>query len=309
MTRLGGVVRRAAGGAYEVELQSGEVVAAVLRGRLKLVERTGDNVVTGDRVQIERQPDGGCTIEAVEERESQLARRAPGKGARRAKVIVANVDAVVIVFAAARPEPNLRLVDRFLVLAESNELPATLVVNKIDLTGEVAARERFALYERAGYPVLYTSVKQSIGTDALHEALCGRTSVLTGPSGVGKSTLLNTVQPGLRLRVAEVSEAVGKGRHTTVAAELIPLSCGGYVADTPGLRELGLWGVPAEQLDYFFPEFGEYLGACRFGNSCTHLHEPGCTVRAALEEGRIPTSRYESYALLRRGDAEDSRAM
>ena len=274
---------------------------------MKREERTGDRVVAGDRVEVERQPDGGHTIETVQQRESQLARRAPGQGARRAKVIVANVDQVVAVFAAARPEPKLRLVDRFLVLAESNDLVAALVVNKTDLTGLEAARTQFGEYERIGYPVHYTSVKDNVGVDELRERLCGRTSVLTGPSGVGKSSLLNAIEPGLKLRVAEVSEAAGKGQHTTVTAELIPLACGGYVGDTPGLRELGLWDVPLEQLDNFFPEFGDFLGDCRFGNSCSHTHEPDCTVRAAVAEGRISASRYESYALLRRGDSEDMR--
>lgn len=294
-----GTVRKAAGGVYEVELDEGGVVAATLRGRLKMEQRTGDRVVAGDRVQVARHGDGSATIEAVEERRSELARRAPGKGARRAKVIVANVDRVVIVFAAAQPEPRLRMLDRFLVLAEANDLPATIVVNKVDLVGLEEARRRFAMYEAAGYPVLYTSTVDGTGIDALRECLCGETSVLTGPSGVGKSSLLNAIEPGLRLRTAEISRAVGKGRHTTVTAELIPLRCGGYVADTPGLRELGLWGIDREALDTYFPEFRPYLGQCRFGHGCSHIHEPDCAVREAVEAGEIPAERYESYRTLR----------
>lgn len=294
-----GTVRKAAGGVYEVELDEGGVVAATLRGRLKLEQRTGDRVVAGDRVQVARHADGSATIEAVEERRSELARRAPGKGARRAKVIVANVDRVVIVVAAAQPEPRLRMLDRFLVLAEANDLPATIVVNKVDLVGPDEARRRFAIYEAAGYPVIYTSTVDGTGIDVLRERLCGETSVLTGPSGVGKSSLLNAVEPGLGLRTAEISAAVGKGRHTTVTAELIPLRCGGYVADTPGLRELGLWGVDREKLDAYFPEFRPYLGECRFGHGCSHIHEPGCAVREAVEAGEIPAERYESYRTLR----------
>lgn len=297
--RYWGTVRKAAGGVYEVELETGEVVEAVLRGRLKLEERTGDRVVAGDRVEVARHGDGSATIEAVAPRKSELARRAPGHGARRAKVIVANVDQVVIVFAAAHPEPRLRMLDRFLVLAEANRLEPVVVVNKVDLVGLEAARARFGLYERAGYTLLWTSVVEGLGLEALRERLCGRTSVLTGPSGVGKSSLLNAIEPGLRLRTGEVSEVVGKGRHTTVTAELIPLGCGGYVADTPGLREVGLWGVPAEELDLYFPEFEPYLGSCRFGGSCTHVHEPGCAVKEAVEAGEIPAERYESYRLLR----------
>jgi ribosome biogenesis GTPase len=199
--------------------------------------------VVGDRVVVERSdagPSEAWTIEQVHDRQSELARKAPGK-APRAKVIVANVDQVVVVFAAARPEPHLRMLDRFLVLCEANGLDALIVANKVDLVGPEAARERFGIYERIGYPVLYTSPKQDVGLDELQGRICGKMSALTGPSGVGKSSLLNAVQPGLALRVASVSDAVQKGRHTTVTAQLVPLECGGYVADTPGLRELGRW--------------------------------------------------------------------
>jgi len=299
-----GIVRRAAGGVYEVELEGGEVVNAVLRGRLKLEQRTGDRVVVGDRVEVERHGDGSITIESVRPRASELARRAPGHGGRRAKVIVANVDQLVVVFAAAQPEPRLRMLDRFLVLAEANELPAVIVVNKVDLVGEAEARARFADYEAAGYRVLCTSTVDGRGLEELREVLCGRTSALTGPSGVGKSSLLNALEPGLGLRTAEISAAVMKGRHTTVTAVLIPLRCGGYVADTPGLREVGLWGVPLEELDLCFPEFRPYLEECRFGGSCTHVHEPGCAVRAAVEAGELSAARYESYRALRMEEEE-----
>jgi ribosome biogenesis GTPase len=232
-----------------------------------------------------------------------LVRKAPGK-APRAKAIVANVDQVLIVFAAARPEPHLRMLDRFLVLCESSDLEPLIVVNKVDLVGEAAARDTFGVYQRIGYPVLYTSTKQDLGVRELTERICDRISALTGPSGVGKSSLLNAVQPGLALRVASVSDAVQKGRHTTVTAQLVPLQCGGYVADTPGLRELGLWGIEEEELDLLFPEFRPFLGACRYGNSCTHTHEPGCAVGAAVEAGEVPASRFESYRRMREGEDE-----
>lgn len=290
-----GIVLRAGGGTYLVWLETGERVEATLRGRLKLEQRTGERVAAGDRVAVRLRGDAGITIEEVQERESELARRAPGGGTRRAKVIVANVEQVVIVLAAARPEPRPRLLDRFLVLAEANHLPAVVVVNKADLVphGEVASR--FAAYSAAGYPVLACSAEDGTGLDALRERLCGHASVLTGPSGVGKSTLLNRIEPGLSLRTAAVSDAVNKGRHTTVAAELVPLECGGWVADTPGLRELGLWGVPSEDLDQCFPELDPYLGRCRFGSSCSHTHEPECAVRDAVEAGEVDAERYRSY--------------
>ena len=297
--RPAGTVLRAGGGTYEVSLDNGPTVEASLRGRLKLEARTGDRVVAGDRVRIERHDDGAHTIEFVEPRRSQLARRAPGKHAARASVIVANVDQVVIVFAAAHPEPHFRMLDRFLVLAESNDLPALIVLNKTDLVTPEWLEAMSAPYRAAEYTVLATSVVDERGLDDLREQLCDRESVLTGPSGVGKSSLLNATEPGLGLRIGEVSEAVRKGRHTTVTAQLVPLGCGGFVVDTPGLRELGLWGVDDDALPALFPEFRALADQCHFGSDCSHVHEPRCGVRKAVEQGAISRKRYESYVAMR----------
>jgi ribosome biogenesis GTPase / thiamine phosphate phosphatase len=301
-----GTVLRAQGGVYEIETPDG-VLEARLRGRLKRDERSGDRVVVGDAVELERDhagEQGVWNIRHVQERRTALIRKAPGK-APRPKVIVANVDQVLVVFAAARPDPHVRMLDRFLVVAGSSELDAVVVVNKVDLVGEEAARAVFAPYERAGYPVIYTSVKAGVGVEALRDAIVGRVSVLAGPSGVGKSSLLNAVQPGLGLRIGAVSEAVNKGQHTTVNAQLIPLDGGGYVADTPGLREIGLWEVDADQVQFYFPEFDRYLGTCRYTGSCTHVHEPGCAVRAAADAGEIDAGRYDSYRRLVLGEDDD----
>jgi ribosome biogenesis GTPase / thiamine phosphate phosphatase len=298
-----GTVLRAQGGVYEIETPQG-VLEARLRGRLKRDERSGERVVVGDAVELERDhagEQGVWNIRHVQERRTTLVRKAPGK-APRPKVIVANVDQVLVVFAAARPDPHLRMLDRFLVVAGSSELDAVVVVNKVDLVAEEAARAAFAPYERAGYPVIYTSVKAGVGVETLRDAIVGRVSVLAGPSGVGKSSLLNAVQPGLGLRIGAVSEAVNKGQHTTVNAQLIPLEGGGYVADTPGLREIGLWEVDADQVQFYFPEFDRYLGTCRYTGSCTHVHEPGCAVRAAADEGEIDAGRYDSYRRLVLGE-------
>lgn len=305
MSILTGTVLLAQGGVYEIETPEGTVEAS-LRGRLKREERTGDKVVVGDVVDLGRGSGSGgeaWTIERVHDRRSVLARRAPGK-APRAKVIVANVDQVLIVFAAARPDPHLRMLDRFLVIAEAAELRPLIVVNKTDLEGEAAARALFAPYEQAGYRVIYTAAKQNVGVDALRDAICGQVSALAGPSGVGKSSLLNVVQPGLGLRVSAVSEAVNKGRHTTVSAQLIPLECGGYVADTPGLREVGLWEIDRDQLHFYFPEFAPLIDHCRF-SSCTHIHEPGCAVQAAAQSGELNAGRYDSYRRMMLGEDED----
>jgi ribosome biogenesis GTPase len=302
---LSGTVLQGLGGVYEVQTPEG-VVEAVLRGRIKRDERTGAKVVVGDRVDVDEERAGEETVWAivkVHDRTTVLARRAPGK-APRPKAIVANVDQVLIVFAAAQPDPHLRMLDRFLVIAADSDIAPLIIVNKTDRSGMDAARAIFRPYERAGYPILYTSAKQNLGVDAVREALCGRLSALMGPSGVGKSSLLNEVQPGLGLRVAAISEAVNKGRHTTVTAQLIPLECGGWVADTPGLRELGLWEVQRDQLQFYFPEFEPLLGGCRYP-TCTHTHEPGCAVHAAAESGEIDFGRYDSYRRMFLGEDEE----
>lgn len=301
-----GIVLRAHGGIYEVETAEG-IVEAVLRGRVKREDRVGEKVVVGDRVGVRRSEVSGrdaWTIEEVEERRSELVRKAPGR-APRAKVIVANLDQVVIVFSVTRPDPHLRMLDRFLVLCESSDLEAVIVANKVDLLPESEVRQLFGGYERIGYPVIYTSIKKEVGVDELRALLRDRISALTGPSGVGKSSLLNAVQPDLALRVASVSDSVQKGRHTTVTAQLIPLDEGGYVADTPGLRELGLWGLDREQLHFYFREFEPFLGACRYSGSCTHTHEPGCAVQGAVAAGGISAERYDSYRRILEGDDEE----
>ena len=256
-------------------------------------------LTVGDEVVIERETtaEGGWAISEILPRRSQLARRMPGAG-RGERIVAANVDQVVVVFAAANPEPHVRMLDRFLVIAEGNGLDARVVINKIELVNRTETEARFDDYTRAGYAVHFTSVKERVGLDDLHTALAGRTSVLSGPSGVGKSSLMNSMYPGLNLRVGEISESVNKGRHTTVGAIAHPLPDGGYVVDTPGLREVGMWGMPSEHLDACFPELRPYLGTCRF-NDCTHSTEPGCAVREAVERGDVSRARYESFAKLR----------
>jgi len=304
MTTVSGLVRRARSGFYTVETVEGDLVEARLRGRMKKERQASDLAVIGDRVLVERLPDGTGAIAAVEPRERRFSRRQPGpRGTWREDVMVANPDLVALVFACDRPPPNPRLIDRFLVVAEYNEVPALIVANKVDLVGRDAARETFGPYERIGYDVVYASARESIGIAELARRLDGRLSIVTGPSGVGKSTLLNALQPGLHLATAEVSEALHKGRHTTTHAELLPLDgpAGGYVADTPGIRELGLWQIPHGELAWCFPEFRDHLGACAF-NDCTHLHEPRCGLRAAVGERAVSEERYDSYRRMLTGD-------
>lgn len=298
---LTGDVLSGTGGLWHVRTKDGEVREASLRGRLK--KATEMKIAVGDEVAVEQDAASGAwTISAIHPRRSKLARREPGSG-HGERVVAANVDQVVVVFAAAKPEPHTRMLDRFLVIAEANELAARVVVNKVDLVPRSEAEVTFADYERAGYAVHYTSTKTRAGLDALHDSLAGMSSIFSGPSGVGKSSLLNAMFPGLNLRIGEISESVNKGRHTTVGAVMHPLPDGGYVVDSPGLREVGMWHLSVDELDRCFPEFRPYIGECRFGD-CSHLVEPGCAVRAARDEAAISAARYDSYAKLRAELAE-----
>ena len=286
---------RGTGGVWEVRTEDGALQEVSLRGRLK--KGDGEKLAVGDEVLLEEDARGGTwAIAEMLPRRSQLARRAPGS-AYGERVVVANIDQVVVVFAAAKPEPHVRMLDRFLVIAEANDIPARIVINKVDLADEASVRAQFAAYSAAGYPLHLTSVPGHRGLGELREALSQRVSALTGPSGVGKSSLINTLYPGLDLRVGEISESVNKGRHTTVGADLHAIPGGGFVVDTPGLREVGVWGIDPSALDQCFPEFAPYLGECRFSD-CSHLHEPGCAVRAAVDAGRVSRERWESYAKL-----------
>lgn len=313
MTTLEGLVIKQQSGFFTVETAQGLFVCQ-LRGRLKEEanrrirkeeDEPGDLCTIGDRVTITPGPDGSGVIERVHPRDRVLSRadHAGGRSAElqgRQQVLIANADQAVFILAAAEPAPNPRALDRLIVAAEKGRIPHIhIVCNKIDLLPSPdEARAIFDLYERLGYPVLYTSAVTGQGVDALRDLLTGQISVLAGPSGVGKTSLLNAIQPGLGLRVSEVSQATAKGRHTTVHRELFKLNSGGYVADTPGIRAIGIWDVEPHELEAYFVDIAPYVADCKFPD-CTHTHEPGCAVRAAVRRGEIALQRYRSFLRLR----------
>jgi ribosome biogenesis GTPase / thiamine phosphate phosphatase len=295
-----GLIIRSQSGFFTVQMESG-VLTCSLRGRLKKGPRTGDLAAVGDHVLVSRQADGSGTIESIQERRTALVRLDPRPQGVYQQVLLANADQALFVFSCASPQPHLRMLDRFLVIAEKQGIPAVIIANKVDLVGQEEAARIFASYPAVGYPVIFTSAQTGLGVEELRTRLAGRISALAGPSGVGKSSLLNAVQPGLGLVVRDIGVLVPKGRHTTTVRELFPLTGGGFVADMPGMRSLALWDTSPEELDGYFPEIAPLVSECQF-NDCSHRSEPGCAVRLAVEAGSVPAGRYESYVRLRAGE-------
>jgi ribosome biogenesis GTPase len=301
-----GLIIKAQSGFFQVEADDGDLVQCRLRGRLMEDAQASAIAAIGDRVTFMMNEDGTGAIEAVEPRRSAVSRAMRTSGQRgagspeREQVLIANADQALFVFAAAQPAPNPRTIDRFLVMGEKAGLDHLhIVVNKSDLDTDGSTRELMRRYETIGYPVLYTSAVTGAGLDALRELLQNKISVFTGPSGVGKTSLLNQVQPGLGRAVKQVSRYHQEGQHTTRDSELVRLTFGGYLADTPGMRTLMIWDVEPEELDAYFLEIAAQAPRCRFAADCAHRAEPGCAVRAAVEAGQIARSRYDSYLALR----------
>ena len=292
-----GLIVKAQSGFFTVEIGQGLIVCQ-LRGKFKKGRALGDIAAIGDRVWITVLPDGSGVIEEVEARERAIVRLDPRPQGEYQQILLANPDQAVFVFACAHPNPRLKMLDRYLVITEKQNVPALIVANKIDLVDDPG--RIFGLYESIGYRVLYSSTKLKVGLEDLKNTLTGHVSALAGPSGVGKSSLLNAIQPGLGLAVNEISAAMNKGKHTTVTRQMFQLEGGGYVADTPGWKSLALWDTEPEEIDAYFTELRELVQHCQFSD-CTHIHEPGCAVLAALKEGKIHPERYESYLRLRAG--------
>jgi ribosome biogenesis GTPase / thiamine phosphate phosphatase len=294
-----GVVIRSTGSWYDV-MATDRIIPSTMRGRFRLTAGNETNpVVVGDRVTVRLNADDTGLITQIHKRSRSLLRRAAGRKVGRAHVIATNVDFAWVVQSVSEPRFNPGFVDRFLVMAALNDLPAGVVFNKCDLAragkmSEVLKRWRNLYEDRLGYPVVSTSARSGKGIEKLRGLLGGKTSVMSGPSGVGKSTILNAMSPGLGLRTGAISASTGKGIHTTTNASLHRIESGGFVVDTPGLREYGLIGLDPGHLSHYFVEMKAYIPNCRFPN-CTHDHEPGCAVKDAVDDGRIDIQRYDSY--------------
>ena len=295
---LTGRVLRTTSGFVYVQTDEGLLTCKV-RGRLKKKDRRTDLVVLGDQVRVQPLEDGEGLVEKVLPRESCFSRVHPARGGgHREDVLIANLDTLAIVFAHGDPPFHPRMLDRFLVVAEYNRVRPVVVANKIDQAAPETAAQ-FRRYRDLGYRLHETSATEGTGIDALRQEIDGGIVAFVGPSGAGKSSLLNAIDPTLEQAVAATSSVHGKGRHTTRVATLFPFA-GGYLADTPGIRELGLWQIPSEELADCFPEMRPLLGQCGFRN-CKHLSEPRCVIQDAVGEA-IDPERYESYRRLVSGE-------
>ena len=308
--RHSGLIVKEQSGFYWVEAENQVTYMCELRGRLKEEAQSSDIAAIGDRASISLRREEGAdvlmgVIEELAPRKSALsrARRTSGKRgagqAEREQVVIANADRALFVFSAAQPAPNLKMLDRLLVAGEKSQIADLLIVlNKTDLAYPAEVDESFSAYERIGYPVIRASALRGDGIDGLKALLQGGISVFTGPSGVGKTSLLNRIQPGLGRSVKAVGQHSAEGVHTTRDSALVRLDNGGYIADTPGIRSVTVWDIEPDELDAYYVDLEPYVLECKFSN-CTHTDEPDCAVRRAVEKGEIARRRYHNYLDLR----------
>ena len=293
-------VVRATGSWYDV-LHDGETVRCRIRGRLRLKGvRSTNPVVVGDEVACEADEGGDYVIADILPRRNYVIRRASNLS-KESHIIAANVDQALLMASLRSPETPTEFVDRLLVTCEAYKVPVTILLSKLDLQDAEAVAEFRAVSEGAGYRVLEVSVREGRGVEEVRELLAGRTTLVSGNSGVGKSTLIQAIDPSLDIRTGEISESHHKGRHTTTFSTMYPLAGGGAVIDTPGIKGFGLIDIDEAELWHYFPEMMRVAPACRFYN-CTHTHEPGCAVTEAVKAGEIAWPRYESYLKIRDED-------
>ena len=292
-----GIVIRATGSSYTVrDPETGNETECRIRGKLRLRgTRSTNPVVVGDRVAYETDARGECLITAILPRQNYVIRRSPNLS-KESHIIAANIDRAAIVATLFSPETNMEFIDRFLVTCEAYKIPATILLNKIDLAIQTPeALEAFLqTYELAGYPVLTLSGTDGTGLDELRELTHTGTTLLSGNSGVGKSTLIRALVPDAEVRTGEISSYHHKGKHTTTFSQMYPLPEGGFIIDTPGIKGFGLIDIAPEELWHYFPDLMHFAPACQFYN-CSHTHEPGCAVQEAVACGKIAESRYVSY--------------
>ncbi|MCM1094513.1 MAG: ribosome small subunit-dependent GTPase A [Lachnospiraceae bacterium] len=293
-----GIVIKNTGSWYVVHTETDKDINCKVKGNFRLKGiRTTNPVAVGDRVEISVNPDGNAFITAIEPRENYIIRRASNLS-KESHIIAANVDRAFLVVTLFHPVTSTTFIDRFLATAEAYRVPVTIVINKVDLLDSEEDKEYCDavsyLYSSIGYDVMEVSATQGIGIEELRGKLSGKVSLFSGNSGVGKSTLINALLPGLKLKTAEISDNHDTGMHTTTFSEMFPLPDGGWIIDTPGVKGFGTIDFEKNEIAHFFPEIFEKSHECRY-NNCTHTHEPGCAVLAALEENLIAQSRYNSY--------------
>jgi ribosome biogenesis GTPase len=292
---LSGRVIRVHGNTSIVESADGPSYTCAIRGILKSLSTDLQHVVVvGDRVTVQPIDRQNAVIVRVDGRLNSISRTSRG----RRQILVSNVDQILIVASAAQPILKPNLIDRFLVSAEKSKISPVIIINKIDLVEPADLQPVIGVWGQLGYPVFLVSMTENWGVDLLQNLVKGKDSVVTGQSGVGKSSILNAIQPGLDLRISRVSEDSQKGQHTTTTAELIPLPFGGHIIDTPGIRQFQLWDIIPEEVAGYFRDIRPYVTACRFPD-CTHIHEDDCQVKYAVADGKIDVRRYESYCQIR----------
>lgn len=301
-----GLVFKSTGSWYKVQLPSGEMWNCRLKGKIKL-SKTGVNnpIAVGDYVTVEAEEgqDNQGIISEILPRENYIIRKSVHK-AGHAHILASNLDQMMVIASITMPRTSLGFIDRLLVSAESFQIPAFVIFNKVDLLNEeelAYAEELAAMYTSIGYPALITSVPESLHLDEVKTWLEGKKTLLAGHSGVGKSSIINAIVPEVQLSTQEISTFANKGKHTTTYAEMYQTGPSTYFIDTPGIKELGLMEMEKENLSSYFPEFKEFADQCKFYN-CTHRHEPGCAVQVGLDDGRISLTRYGSFVSMMEGD-------
>lgn len=304
-----GLVLKTTGSHYRVKMPNGEIADCTIRGKLRLKGvKTTNPVTVGDFVEVELNDKNSGVITAVKDRKNYIIRKSTNLS-RESHIIAANLDQAVLVVTIEFPETQLGFIDRYLVTAEAYSIPAVIVFNKVDLlndSGIDKLNQYISIYEPIGYKCLVVSAQTGYNMSLFRDLIQGKTSLISGNSGVGKSTLVNTVEPNLNLRTNNISSAHLTGKHTTTFSEIFELSFGGYIIDTPGIKGFGLIDIEKEELYHFFPEIFKLSSDCKYYN-CTHIHEPGCAVIEAAKNGEISPSRYLNYLSIYEDDNEKYR--